>query len=319
MTAGDLRLAAEAAADCLGIDEGDRVLVLYNEPKRSIAEALAAASGARTRRVRLLEFPALSRNGEEPPGPVARAMLDASVVLAPTVYSISHTQARLAATARGARIAGMSSLTAASFAEALATDYPLLRSSGERVAAALTASSSCRITSPAGTELVLSVDRRQAIVDDGQLQQPGAFGNLPAGEAYIAPIETVGDGTIVFDGVLAGHGLLRTPLRVRLESGRAVAAEGEAAAWLLSTLDAGGHHGRSIAELGIGTNPAARLSGLIAIDEKALGTAHLAFGTNASFGGANQSNVHIDGVLLQPTVELDGQALLEAGVLAATT
>jgi leucyl aminopeptidase (aminopeptidase T) len=318
MTAGELHKAAEAAVNCLGVQESDRALVLCNEPQRPIAEALAAASRARTEAVRLLEYPTLSRDGEAPPASVARAMLEASVVFAATVCSISHTRERLAATAAGARIAGMSSLTPKLFAEALPTDYELLRSSGKQIADALSAARSCRITSPAGTEIVLNIDGRQAIVDDGHLQDTGAFGNLPAGEAYIAPIETLGDGSIVFDGALAGYGLLRAPLRIQLEAGRAVTADGEAAQWLLSTLAAGGQHGRSIAEIGIGTNPAARLRGLIAVDEKALGTAHLAFGTSASFGGANQANVHIDGVLLEPTIELDGQQLISAGRLLAT-
>jgi leucyl aminopeptidase (aminopeptidase T) len=88
-----------------------------------------------------------------------------------------------------------------------------------------------------------------------------AWGNPPAGEAFIAPIETQGDGTIVFDGALAGYGMLREPFRVALSGGRAIDAVGEAARWLLDTLDAGGPTGRLIAELGIGTNPRATMTG----------------------------------------------------------
>ena len=171
------------------------------------------------------------------------------------------------------------------------------------------------MTSPAGTDLVLSLEGRAAICDDGNLQAEAAWGNLPAGEAFIAPIETSGEGSIVFDGALAGYGMLREPLRVTLVRGRAIDADGEAAQWLLDTLDAGGPTGRLIAEFGIGTNPLATLTGNILEDEKAVGTAHLAFGTSASFGGANVSTVHIDGVMLQPTVEFDERLLIEKGEL----
>jgi leucyl aminopeptidase (aminopeptidase T) len=123
----------------------------------------------------------------------------------------------------------------------------------------------------------------------------------------------------VFDGALTGYGLLHEQLRVTLSGGRAVEAVGEAAEWLLGTLDAGGPTGRLIAEVGIGTNPRATLTGNILEDEKALGTAHLAFGTSASFGGANVSGVHIDGVLLRPTVELDGRPLIRDGELVDRT
>jgi leucyl aminopeptidase (aminopeptidase T) len=256
----NLAAAAEAAANCLGVDPRDQVLVLCNHAERAVAEALVAAAQARTDAVRLLEYPTLSRNGEELPDHVAKAMQEASVVFATTTYSISHTRARLAATAAGTRIASMRGFVEA-YPQAMSVDYELLRSDGARLAAVLTAAESCRITSATGTDIRLNIRGRRATADDGNLQKPGSFGNLPAGEAYVAPLETVGDGIIVFDGALADHGLLRAPLTVRLEAGRAVEAQGEAADWLLSTLDAGGEHGRSIAEIGIGTNPRAELCG----------------------------------------------------------
>jgi leucyl aminopeptidase (aminopeptidase T) len=141
------------------------------------------------------------------------------------------------------------------------------------------------------------------------------FGNLPAGEGYIAPFETIGDGTIVFDGSLPGHGLLASPVRITVKDGRAIDAEGDAGEWLLETLDLGGEHGRSLAEPGIGTNPAAILTGNVLEDEKVIGTTHLAFGASAGMGGDNVAGVHIDGIVLRPTVELDGERVLDDGRL----
>lgn len=299
--------AAIACMDCFGVSTRDRVLIVSNPPQRRIATALLDASRGRAGDVRHIEYPTLARHGEEPPDAVAHALGHATVALAPTVYSISHTRARMQATARGVRIAGMSSLTEAAFASALAIDYPSLEQSTAVVARALTAASACRITSNAGTDLTVQVRGRAAHEDNGNLRAPGSFGNLPAGEVYIAPIETEGDGTIVVDGSLAGYGLLRQPLRLRLRGGRIVDAAGEAADWLLRTLDAGGPaSGRTIAELGIGVNPGAPVTGTIILDEKARGTAHVAFGTNVSFGGANDAGVHVDAVLLKPTMHLDG-------------
>jgi hypothetical protein len=99
-----LRAAALAAIDCLAVAATDRVLVLSNTPQRRIAEALVEAACMRTGTVRLLEFPTLSRHGEEPPESVTRACDEATVVLAATVYSLSHTQTRMRATGRGARL-----------------------------------------------------------------------------------------------------------------------------------------------------------------------------------------------------------------------
>ena len=311
----DLTSAAEAAVRCLGVRPADRVLVLCNDGQRAIADAIALAAEGAARSVRIVEYTTLTRDGEEPPRFVAEAMAAATVICAPTTFSLSHTRARAEATGRGARIATMPGITPEIFRRALRVDYGELKRAGERVAAELSAASTCRVISPAGTDLVLSLEARIAICDDGDLQGEAAWGNLPAGEAFIAPIEQRGEGTIVFDGALAGYGMLHEPLRVIIVGGEAVDADGAAAPWLLDTLDAGGPTGRLVAELGIGTNPLAIPTGNILEDEKALGTAHVAFGTSASFGGTNVSTVHIDGILLQPTVELDGRPLIRDGTL----
>ena len=310
-----LRAPAEAAINCLGVGRTDAVLVVYNDEQRAIAESLAEAARPRAREVSLLAFAALSRHGEEPPAEVAEAMARADVVFAPTSHSLSHTQARIAATGRGARIATMPTITEEVFARAIAVDYAELKRKGEWLADRLTAASTARITSAAGTDIELRLDGREGRNDDGDLQHRASMGNLPAGEGYIAPLENVGDGTIGFDGSLAGYGRLAAPVRVIVESGRATDADTTAGAWLLETLDAGGQHGRSLAELGIGTNPAAKLTGNVLEDEKAIGTIHIAFGASAAMGGVNVAGVHIDGLVLRPTVELDGERVLDDGRL----
>ena len=310
-----LTAPAEAALDCLGVGPADSVLVVCNDEQRVIAESLVAAATPRARAVTVLTFPALSRHGEEPPAEVAEAMARADVVFAPTSTSLSQTQARMEATRRGARIATLPTITEEIFTRALPVDYGGLKRKGEWLAARLTAASTARVTSAAGTEIVLSLGGRTGRSDDGNLQQRGMFGNLPAGEAYIAPLENVGDGTIVFDGSLAGYGRLTSPVGITVRRGRATDADTEAGDWLLQTLDAGGEHGRSLAELGIGTNPAAILTGNVLEDEKVVGTIHLAFGTSAGLGGVNVAGVHIDGLLLRPTVDLDGLLVLDDGRL----
>ena len=307
--------SSEAALDCLGVQSSDVVAVVFNDEQRSIAEALAEAANRRARAVILLEFAPTSRHGEEPPGTVAEAMLRADVVLAPTSRSLSWTQARQAATRRGTRIATLPTITEDIFVRTLPIDYSQLHRISQAVAARLTAASTAHITSSAGTDIVLTLHDRVGRTDDGTLQQHGAFGNLPAGEGYIAPIETTGDGTIVVDGSLAGFGRLTDPLQITLRSGRAVDASGDAGEWLMTTLKAGGQHGRSLAELGVGTNPGAHLTGEVLEDEKALGTAHIAFGASQGLGGANAATVHIDCVMLDVTVALDGDSLLSEGRL----
>ena len=130
----DLSAPAKAAVDCLGVGSADSVLVVCNAEQRVIATSLAEAAKTRARSVTLLEFATLSRHGEEPPAEVADAMAHADVVFAPTSRSLSQTQARIAATTRGARIATLPTITEEIFTRALPVDYAELRRRGEWLA-----------------------------------------------------------------------------------------------------------------------------------------------------------------------------------------
>lgn len=310
-----LQLAADTTVERLGADEDDRFVVVFNEELREIADAIARSAAERTRAVLALAFPTLTRNGQEPPDDIAEALVAADAAVLVTTYSLSHTRARLAATNSGARVASMPGITTEMFIRTLPTDYTRLETLGRELAAQLTAAERCRITAPGGTDVELVLNGRQGRSDDGDLRALGSFGNLPAGEAYIAPYEHEGEGTIAFDASIATIGLLDEPVRLEFSGGRAVSAAGAKAAELLAILDAGGPNGRAVAELGIGTNPAATITGRILEDEKAERTVHIAFGTNTGIGGENQAEVHIDGVILDPTVALDGREIMRGGLL----
>ena len=74
----------------------------------------------------------------------------------------------------------------------------------------------------------------------------------------------------------------------------------------------------TLCELGIGTNEAAILNGIILEDEKVYGTVHIAFGTNTSFGGKNKAECHMDGIILKPTLYLDDVLVIKEGVFTDT-
>jgi leucyl aminopeptidase (aminopeptidase T) len=302
----DLGPAAAVAVQRLGVRRGERVAIVQSPPQAAVANALASAAGAAGARVEVVGLAGLARHGEEPPLAVAEAILAADACFAATATSLSHTRARLAATARGARFASLPNVTEAMFRRAIPVDYEYVTRAGAAIAALITRADTVRITSPQGTDFTLTVHGRDGRNDDGDLRAAGAFGNLPAGEGYVAPVEVEGDGVIVFDGSVAGYGLLDEPLEAEISRGQLVSATGPAAAWLEATLDAGGQGGRSVAELGIGTNPAATLAGVVLEDEKICGTAHIAFGSSAGIGGVVQAAVHVDAIMLEPTVEIGG-------------
>ena len=242
-------------------------------------------------------------------------MAAADVVLAPTVQSLSHTAARKAASEAGVRIATLPGVTAEMLARVMGADMAELRRRGRAVAAALDRGEEARITCAHGSDLRLGLEGRRAIPDAGELTEPGAFGNLPCGEGFVAPLEGTGEGTLVVDGSIAGVGLLDAPVTLTVRAGHLTEATGTAGALLLELLTAHGPDGTNVAELGIGTNEKAILTGNVLEDEKILGTAHVAFGASAAIGGTVQVPVHLDCVVLEPTVEIDGEAIVRAGEL----
>ena len=129
----------------------------------------------------------------------------------------------------------------------MAADYGAMRElhrapARERMAGA----TRVRVTTPGGTDCTFDVSGREWKLDDGVLDRPGAFGNLPAGEVFIAPLATGADGVCVIDRSIAlgGVGLVDEPIRLTFERGRIVAVEGGRAADSVRTAIADGRRGR---------------------------------------------------------------------------
>jgi leucyl aminopeptidase (aminopeptidase T) len=251
----------------------------------------------------------------EPPRPVAAAMAAADVVLAPTIQSLSHTAARKAASDAGVRIATLPGVTEEMLARLMNGDLEEMRRRGWAIVSALNGASEARITCAHGSDLRFSLAGREGIIDAGELTARGAFGNLPCGEGFIAPVEGTAEGTLVVDGSIAAVGLVDSPVRLTVEGGHLTGATGDEGARLMELLTPHGPDGTNIAELGIGTNEEAILTGNILEDEKIFGTAHVAFGASAGIGGTIQVPVHLDVVIKEPTVEIDGEAILGGGEL----
>ncbi|MGE5282357.1 MAG: aminopeptidase [Chloroflexota bacterium] len=299
--------------DCLRVEPGEEVLVICNPVTEEIGSLMRIEAEGDGAFATLAIISELDSNGAEPPTPVAAAMVAAQVVLAPTIQSLSHTSARHAATQAGVRIATLPGVTEEMLARLMNADMRKLRRRGSVLAAHMRRGEEVRITCAHGSDLRIELGDRTPIADAGELHSPGAFGNLPCGEAFVAP--TTAEGTLIVDGSIAGVGKVETPVELTVRDGHLADATGPEGEALLELLTKHGEDGTNIAELGIGTNEEATLTGNILEDEKILGTAHVAFGASAAIGGAVQVPVHLDCVIVEPTVEIDGKEIVHAGEL----
>jgi leucyl aminopeptidase (aminopeptidase T) len=268
--------------------KGARIAVETDTKMLKIAETLACSAASTGAKTTAMIIEPTRRHGDEPPKPVAEAMKAADVVLAPTYLSLSHTDARRNATKQGARIASMPSITEDMMrAGGLTADYRKVASLTNKVATLVQKCSAVTVSTPSGTILKMSIKERLPDRDTGLFHKPGDFGNLPAGEVALAPVEGSTSGTLVIDYLVStAMGLSVTqPIKVAVKDGRARSLVGPDAAKLKSILEAADKNAYSIAELGIGTNPKAHLIGNTLEDEKVLGTVHIALGDNTSFIG----------------------------------
>jgi leucyl aminopeptidase (aminopeptidase T) len=309
---GDLdRAVRTVVRRCLAVQSGEDVVVAVDVPLQRLGERLRDEAQAAGGDAVLTVMSPRATDGSEPPPPVAEALAAADVFIAPASRSLSHTLARKRATEHGARGATMPHVTEDMLARLMAVDFDAMADRCRAVAALLDGASEARVTCPLGTDARLDLRGRHGIADDGDLRAAGAFGNLPCGEGFIAP--SGGEGRL-FARSLAAIGLATDePARLTVRDGRLAEASGPEGERLLAMLREHGEPGTNLAELGVGTNDRATLTGNVLEDEKILGTVHVAFGASIAIGGTVSVPIHLDCVVADASLEVDGTRVLDAG------
>ena len=271
-------------------------------------------------RVVFYPYMSLGRSGVEPTRTMAEEMKRYHVIVAINSFSITHTQAREAASRAGARVATMRGAIPEMFYPdgPISVDYLRVKQETRRIARFLTRAKQARIMTPSGTDLVLSLKSREGREDNGINMKPGQWSNLPAGEAYIAPLEGTAEGDLVVEK--GWYPDLKEDMVIRFAKGAVseIDGRGEVNAKLRQVL--GLEPGRkrranrcNLAELGIGTNPKARRTDITIEAEKIKGTVHIGIGDNSHMGGQVVADYHQDFVVPKPDLFLDGLKVMSRG------
>jgi len=304
---------------CMGIKEGERVLIVTNDLNMDIAEGLAIISYMKNADPYILSHTSLKRFDVEPPELISDCMKKADVVLIALPFfegaNFFHTQARKDLIKRGARFA-MVWITP-EIAKITKEEIFKTKAFSEKMAEILTLAKKARIRTEAGTDITMNIEGRNSVMISSILDKPGDSGTIPDfAEAAIAPIEGSAEGIVVIDGSMAGfENLIIDPIIWRVEKGRVVEITGKEEAFnLKQLLKDKDENSVNIAELGIGVIDRCKISGG-PDDKKILGTGHIAIGDNRFGGGNISSAVHLDAVFKNMTLELDGKLIMENGIL----
>ncbi len=309
--------ARRVVADYLGVRAGERFTVVVDtRTDREIPDALAAAARDLGAEPKVVTIDALPRSGAEPPPDAALAMRTADVVLCAASTSLYHTAAKAIAQRAGARGDFNAPYRADAWRNgAMTADFFAIRKQAEFLAAMWRGTQEVRVTSPAGTDLRATVTGREPVAwRTGICLAPGEVSALPGGEVSLPPLEGTANGVVVWERVASDLGALEEPVRISVRDGRAVDIQGGPSAARLREIVATVRDADNIGEIGIGLNKAARIADEITEAKKSYGTVHIALGDSANeYGGTVECDVHLDGLVMAPTIEFDGREVVVAG------
>ena len=303
---------------CAGLKPGEKVLILTDFLKESIARVLASAAMAMGAEPVIMVMPPREVDGQEPPETVAMAFKKADLILTPVAKSVTHTNAVKEAIAGGSRGIMLSAFVPEQLISGgVYADFEAQKPLCEKVARLLEEAVMAKLTTPAGTNLIMDLSGRKGNAHPGIARKPGQFTTVPNIEASTSPVEGKTEGILVGDGSIPYYdiGVLKEPVYMTVKEGRVVDIKGEAQAETISGIMAAQDDPNvyNIAQLAFGMNPKCVMSGIMLDDEGVYGTAHIGIGTSTLLGGKIKTKMHFDILMWKPTLELDGKVVLKEG------
>lgn len=304
---------------CGNVQPGESVLVVTDEEKFPIAQAVAAAANEVNAEVTIAMMATRQVDSNEPPAGVTAAMAASDVIFTPVTVSITHTDAINDACEAGARAVVMTGFSESMMkGGGIDADFRALKPVCEEVAGYLHRGTAVRVTTPAGTNITLSIAGREGIAKTCIVEK-GEFSPIPDIEATVSPVEGSAEGVIVADASIPylGIGVLKEPVTFIVEKGMITKVDGGEVADIIrdSWASMDDPNVYNLAELGIGLNPECRLTGEMLEDEGCWGTVHFGIGTSITLGGKVKASSHYDLLMHNTTIVVDGESILEDGDL----
>lgn len=304
---------------CAKCKKDEKILIVTDPDSLEVAMALWE-DAADFPNKSLAMMPKQSTHGQEPTALVRAAMMEADVIFRVTSFSISNTQARREACAKGARDVNcadydMRMLESGGLYGDFVGLIPLVNRTAERLRG-----KNIRITTKLGTEFTASVEGREPIAANAVAWEPGVACFPPDVEAAIGAVNGTGNGTVFIDGSIP-HPLLgpiKEPIRLEIKGSKIVEISGgKEAEYLKKVLEDTNdpEHAYYMGEIGLGMNPACFLSGRMLEDEGCAKTIHFGVGDDRAFGGNNACAQHLDLIFKEPTIWVDGRLIMQDGVV----
>ena len=258
-------------------------------------------------------------HGFEPSIEVAKLMKESNLVLCLTKYSMAHSKARNNFSKIGGRFLSMPG-----YSKKILSDKAILANFKEhdkitkKISKILTLGKKCKIFSEDGTNLECNLSGRLANSCPGHVMEKGSLGSPPDIEANISPIENQSNGFLTINGSIANEeiGLLNKPVYLIIKNGKITQIKSKSKKinnLLKKTFYKFGPKSKVLAEIGIGLNKKAKLTGHMLTDEGSYGCIHFGFGSNFSVGGKNKVDFHLDFITKKHSLYVDEKLIIKKG------
>lgn len=312
---------ARALDTCLGLARGERVVLLTDAGTDAVVvEGFALGIEERGGIPIVRVLPRYDLPGSEPPADIAEELSAVDCGIELTSTFIGSSKARRDASAAGTRYLCMPGVVADTFriGGPFDVDFDALAVVTQVLARAWEGASTYRIITPAGTDLRGSVEGRKGRALTGVARNPGDYMAPPDIESGTAPVEGSSSGTVVIDGdyLFMGQGPAAAASALHIRDGVLVSTDGAEAERLTHMIEACRDPRMSnLAEVSVGLNPQGSVCGVPMETESTLGSAHVAFGNSIAYGGTVAAVAHLDCVMKDATVYLDGIPRIVEGTL----
>ncbi len=346
MTGQDLALAEKSSShlskiisDCLEVKEDEKLLIIgdHGYPGRKISKIICSGYSIAAKRLGIKNVDVLFQEpksrGDETEEHIVSSLEnleEGSAIILTISNSLGKTNYigksfRTFVKDKGHRFASMPSLgnirtdNIRNILDTFDIDYDLVRKNCSRINDILDKGKELHITNDKGTDFHMNIRNKKALSVGGRYGSPGKGGNVPIGEVYTPGRGKFVEGRVVIDlssRIQEGTQIIKEPITLDISKGSVESISGGVEAKKLEDTLEWAHDNsefpwgvRRIGELGIGLNPRAKIIGSMNIDEKVMGTAHVAIGSNHWFGGTIYSIIHLDQVFSNPRIEVDGELL----------
>ena len=320
----------QAVKNCLKVKAGENVVIITDKETLEIGSAFKKAIEKITDEIRFFIMEDFGQRPIDFPRAIESAISAADV----SIYAAQGAEGELQSFRRfmidaveankKLRHAHMIGITPQIMRDGMCSDYREIQRVSRLVYDKVKDADKIRVVTEKGGDFLAEFSPElNWVISDGNIM-PGFWHNLPDGEVLTSPVNV--NGTVIIDGCLGDFfderyaSLEDTPVIIRVENGRAIresvkCRNKELLKELTKYIFETDENSNRVGEFAIGTNTGlTELIYNILQDEK-FPSVHIAFGSPlpGRTGAKWDSKAHVDGVIKNPTIYVDGEIIMNKG------